>query len=73
MPAEVITEHYAMQCRRCTRTWQAIYQIRLFHDDAGDHRLYYQDGIPVTAPGSTPCPYCKEQRVTLMPWPLRVA
>jgi hypothetical protein len=72
-PDEMTTEHYAMECRRCNRTWRATYQIRLLHDDAGDHRLYYQQGVLVTAPGSAPCPYCNGQRVTLLPRPVPVS
>lgn len=72
-PDEMTTEHYAMKCRRCTRAWQAIYQARLFHDDAGDHRFYYQHGLPVTAAGSATCPYCNGQRVILLPWRIDAA
>jgi hypothetical protein len=70
---ELATECYLMACRRCDRTWQVTYQVRSFHDDAGDHRLYYRQGIPVTAPWSARCPYCGGQRVTLLPHPQSAA
>jgi hypothetical protein len=71
--SERATESYLMTCRRCDRTWTATYQVQSFHDDAGDHLLYYRNGMPVTAPGSTPCPYCGGQRVTLLPHPRNAA
>lgn len=70
---ELATESYLMACRRCERTWRATYQVLSFHDDAGDHRLYYREGIPVMAPESTRCPYCGGQRVTLLPHPRSAA
>jgi hypothetical protein len=35
------TERYTLACHNCQRTWKATYQVLSFHDDAGDHRLYY--------------------------------
>jgi hypothetical protein len=66
---EAATEWYVMACRRCDRTWQISCQVRVLHDDAGDRRLYFRNGVPIPAPWSTICPYCGGQRVTLVPHP----
>ena len=67
---EVTTESYVMACRRCDRTWWTSCEVRLVHDDAGDRRLYFRDGLPVAPPWSCPCPYCGGQRVALVPHPI---
>jgi hypothetical protein len=63
------TERYMLACHDCERTWTVTYQVLSFHDDAGDHRLYYRAGMPAMAPWSVPCPYCDGERVTLVPHP----
>ena len=63
------TARYSLACHHCQRGWQVTYQVRSFHDDAGDHRLYYRAGMPATAPWSVPCPHCHAPRVTLVPRP----
>jgi hypothetical protein len=63
------TERYTLACHNCQRTWEVTYHVASFHNDAGDHRLYYRSGMPATAPWSVPCPYCHGPRVTLVPRP----
>jgi hypothetical protein len=45
------TRHYRLACRRCHRTWTAAYQVGTFTDDAGDHEVYFRDGVSATALG----------------------
>jgi hypothetical protein len=63
----LVTRRYRLTCRRCQRTWEASYQVGVLHDDAGDHEVYYRDGAPATAPGSTRCPHCGGLRVAILP------
>ncbi len=65
----MLARDYWLGCRRCGRTWRATYQVRTFHDDAGDHQLFYRDGAPVAAPWSASCPYCGGLRVAVLPGP----
>jgi hypothetical protein len=70
MPTERTTiQQRWLYCRRCDRTWQATYQVRTFHDDAGDHQLFYRNGAPAAAPWTAPCPFCGGLRVTIVPGP----
>jgi hypothetical protein len=64
---EPLTRHYQMLCQRCERAWETDYEIRTFHDDAGDHQLFYRDGAPVADPVATRCPYCGGLRVRVLP------
>lgn len=66
---EQLTRHYWMACIRCHHTWRAIYQVGVFHDDAGDHPLFYRDGNPVVAPAAARCPICGGLRVRILPGP----
>ena len=63
----VRTRRYRLTCRRCRRTWTAVYQVGTFHDDAGDHEIYFRGGMPATAPGSARCPHCDGLRVVVLP------
>jgi hypothetical protein len=63
----VRTRQYRLSCRRCHRSWKAAYQVGTFHDDAGDHEVYFRQGAPATAPGSARCPHCGGLRVALLP------
>jgi hypothetical protein len=68
---ELLTRRYWMACLRCDHTWQATYQVGVFHDDAGDHQLFYRDGKPVVAPAAASCPNCGGLRVQILPGPPR--
>jgi hypothetical protein len=63
----LVTRTYRFTCRRCHRSWEATYQVGTFHDDAGDHEVYYRGGAPATAPGSARCPFCGGLRVAILP------
>jgi hypothetical protein len=64
---EPVTRQYRMLCQRCDHTWQGTYVIRTFHDDAGDHELFYRNGAPSIGPAATLCPYCDGLRVRILP------
>jgi hypothetical protein len=63
----LVTRQYRLACRRCHHRWETAYQVGTLHDDAGDHEVYYRNGAPATAPGSTRCPHCGGLRVTILP------
>jgi hypothetical protein len=58
MTLDEAAECYVMACRHCDRTWQTTCRVRIVHDDAGDRRLYFRNGVPIAAHWSTTCPYC---------------
>ena len=62
-----LTRRYELGCRNCARSWQATYQVHTFTDDAGDHQLFYRDGVLTAAPWTTRCPFCGGLRVTVLP------
>jgi hypothetical protein len=64
---EPLTRQYWMRCQRCDHTWETTYEIRTFHDDAGDHELFYRGGAPVIGPAVARCPHCGGLRVRILP------
>jgi hypothetical protein len=64
---EPVTRRYRMLCQRCDHTWEATYVIRTVHDDAGDHELFYRDGLPAIGPAASSCPGCGGLRVRVLP------
>jgi hypothetical protein len=67
---EPLTRQNRMLCLRCDRAWEATYEIRTLHDDAGDHQLFYRHGTPTMGPQATRCPYCGGLRVRIVPHPM---
>lgn len=62
------TRSYQLLCQRCDATWTATYGVVTFHDDAGDHELFYRDGLPALAPWcGVRCPECGDRRVKVLP------
>jgi hypothetical protein len=62
------TRNYRLACRRCQRTWQTTYEVAAYHDDAGDHEVFYRNGLVVPPPWAQPrCPHCGGLRVALLP------
>ena len=57
-----------LTCRRCQRTWQTTYEVVAYHDEAGDHEMFYRNGVVVPPPWAQPrCPFCGGLRVALLP------
>jgi len=65
---EWTTRRYQSLCQRCEATWTATYDVVTFHDDAGDHELFYLHGVPALAPWSgIRCPGCGDPRMKVLP------
>ncbi|HZC99126.1 MAG TPA: hypothetical protein VFA46_02710 [Actinomycetes bacterium] len=68
LTTERTIRHCRLACRRCQRTWQRTYEVIAYHDAAGDHELFYRNGVAVPPPWARPtCPYCGGLRVALLP------
>jgi hypothetical protein len=62
------TRRYQLLCQNCDATWSATYGVATFHDDAGDHELFYRHGLPALAPWcGIRCPGCGDRRVKVLP------
>jgi ribosomal protein L37E len=71
---ERTTTRYLLTCRRCGRTWEATYEVVVYHDLDGDREMFFRNGAPAVPPWSEiTCAACGGLRVSILPRPRAAA